>query len=90
MLGSSISNYAVDAINDFLLKIRKVMNRHDRLLLGVDSIYKDSDTIIKAYDDSAGWLHYSKYSIFNFIILFVRTAKFNINTILTFDEATNA
>lgn len=52
-LGSNIGNFAPEERLAFLQKVRAHMQPGDMLLIGMD-LCKDPDTILRAYDDSAG------------------------------------
>ena len=52
-LGSTIGNYPPDSRGEFLAEIAKALDEGDALLLGVDLV-KDVDTMVAAYNDSAG------------------------------------
>lgn len=52
-LGSSIGNLHKSEATAFLARIRKEMNPHDRMLIGVD-LRKDRERLESAYDDSLG------------------------------------
>jgi L-histidine N-alpha-methyltransferase len=52
-LGGTIGNLTPAERQRFLFDLNCSMARHDHLLLGVDQV-KDRDTIVAAYDDSAG------------------------------------
>ena len=52
-LGSNIGNFTPKEATNFLARLRSVMNREDRLLLGIDLI-KDRRVLEAAYNDSAG------------------------------------
>lgn len=52
-LGSSIGNYDRKACYQFLHQLKKHLKQNDYLFIGFDLI-KDTDILIKAYDDSAG------------------------------------
>jgi L-histidine N-alpha-methyltransferase len=52
-LGSTIGNFAPDAAQRLLARIRATLRPADRLLLGVDLV-KDAATLEAAYDDSRG------------------------------------
>ena len=53
-LGSNIGNFNEDEANDFLQKLRSVMQKNDLLFIGFD-MKKDSEIILKAYNDSHGY-----------------------------------
>ena len=52
-LGSTIGNIRPSERTTFLRSLRSLLQDDDRLLLGVDLV-KDSETLERAYDDSAG------------------------------------
>src|SRR5246127_6792 len=52
-LGSTIGNLTSGPRSEFLTSLAKVMSPGDSLLLGTDLV-KDTDRLVRAYDDSAG------------------------------------
>ena len=52
-MGSNIGNLIDRQANDFLIRLSRVMNPGDKLLLGVD-LKKPSSIVLPAYNDSAG------------------------------------
>jgi L-histidine N-alpha-methyltransferase len=52
-LGSTIGNLTPEPRADFLAALSKVLQPGDSLLLGTDLV-KDTDRLVRAYDDSAG------------------------------------
>jgi L-histidine N-alpha-methyltransferase len=52
-LGSTIGNLILDARREFLATLAAVLQPGDSLLLGTDLV-KDTDRLVRAYDDSAG------------------------------------
>lgn len=52
-LGSSIGNLSRDAAADFLGRLRAMLRKRDRLLVGIDR-RKAPETLLAAYDDAAG------------------------------------
>jgi len=51
--GSTIGNLTEDKAMEFMRNLNRIMNKNDRLLLGMDMV-KDVDVIEKAYNDSQG------------------------------------
>jgi dimethylhistidine N-methyltransferase len=52
-LGSSIGNFSPHEAMDFLKHLRKSINKDDYLLIGFD-LKKDTNTIVRAYNDAQG------------------------------------
>lgn len=52
-LGSNIGNFEHEESLNFLRKVREYLEPGDSLLMGID-LRKDPDTILRAYNDSAG------------------------------------
>ena len=52
-LGSNIGNYTLDNANKLVNDLATVMNKHDKLMIGVD-LQKNPIVIKKAYDDEGG------------------------------------
>jgi L-histidine N-alpha-methyltransferase len=52
-LGSTIGNLVPDARSEFLAVLAEVLQPGDSLLLGTDLV-KDTNRLVRAYDDSAG------------------------------------
>lgn len=52
-LGSTIGNFVEDERFEFFAKVATMLEPQDRFLLGVDLV-KDVETMVSAYDDSAG------------------------------------
>ncbi len=52
-LGSNIGNFEEAEAQDFLHRLRAVMDPDDRVLVGID-LLKDREVIERAYDDAAG------------------------------------
>ena len=53
-LGSNIGNMNADEAIEFLKKVRRTLNKGDRMLIGFD-LKKDPSTILSAYNDSSGY-----------------------------------
>ncbi len=51
--GSTIGNLTEDKAMEFMRNLNRIMNKNDRLLLGMDMV-KDIDIIERAYNDSQG------------------------------------
>jgi len=52
-LGSNIGNLTIDESHSFLSKLNSVLNKGDKLLIGID-LKKNPKTILDAYDDPHG------------------------------------